>query len=299
MQNKSEPGEIADDAMVIQFWGTRGTLPVPGEKSIRYGGNTNCVTLRFAKQFFIFDAGTGIKELSDYLVNEKLLPLSAKIFISHPHYDHINGIPFFIPFYMEGNEFEIFGTSHGDKSIEKLIDGQMDNIYFPTTIKAFGAKLSFHNIKEETLKLGELEVRTIFLNHPGQCLGFRVQHKDKAFCYITDNELYLPDCKLYQQAAVDQLIDFIHGADLVVIDSTYGSIEEYASKKTWGHSCVERVIDVTDKAKVKTVCLFHHDPNQTDDDIDNKLKLANTLLKEKHSETRCIAAHEGEKILIL
>jgi phosphoribosyl 1,2-cyclic phosphodiesterase len=296
---KLPESDSAVDGMVLHFWGVRGTLPVPGKNTVRYGGNTNCITLTIAgKHFFIFDAGTGIKELSNYLVEENKLPIHASIFISHPHYDHINGIPFFIPFYNEGNVFDIYGTTHGDHNIEKLIAGQMDNVYFPTTISSFGAKLNFHNLMEETFKIDDVEIKTIFLNHPGRCIGFKVKYQDKFFCYITDNELYLLDCELYKQPDVDRLIAFIHDTDFVVIDTTFTTDEEYEGKKKWGHSCVSRVIDVADKAKVKTICLFHHDPSQLDDDIDAKLKLAQTLLKERNSATTCIAAHEGQIISI-
>ena len=159
--SKEDASQANGDAMEIRFWGVRGTLPVPGKKTMRYGGNTNCVSMNFGKKhFFIFDAGTGIKELSNFLVSQNKFPLSAKLFISHPHYDHINGLPFFVPLYMPGNEIEIFGTSHGGISIEKLISGQMDSIYFPITIKELSAHLKFHNLGEEEFYIDDLQVGT-------------------------------------------------------------------------------------------------------------------------------------------
>jgi phosphoribosyl 1,2-cyclic phosphodiesterase/ActR/RegA family two-component response regulator len=290
--------EIVMGSMVVQFWGVRGTFPVPGRNTIRYGGNTNCVTLCIAKRyFFIFDAGTGIKSLSNYLLAENKLPISAKIFITHPHYDHINGIPFFVPLYMPGNEFEILGTNHGDESIENLISNQMDSVYFPITIKEFAAKLSFRNLGEESFYIDSLHIKSILLNHPGRCLGFRVEHKDRSFCYITDNELYLESSPHYNQHEVDRLIHFIQGTDFLVIDCTYTD-EEYLKRVGWGHSCVSRVIDVADKADVKVMCLYHHSPDEFDLDIDLKLSQAKSLLKSRKSKTRCIAAREGEKFVI-
>jgi phosphoribosyl 1,2-cyclic phosphodiesterase/ActR/RegA family two-component response regulator len=294
----AEIRDIVDGTMKVQFWGTRGTLPVAGKNSVRYGGNTNCVTLSVShKHFLIFDAGTGIKELSNYLIRENKLPMSAKIFISHPHYDHINGLPFFAPLYMKGNDFEIMGTNHGDMSIEKLLANQMDSVYFPITMKEFSATIKFRNLSEEEFNIDGLHVRTIFLNHPGRCLGYRVEHKDKSFCYITDNELYLENSPHYNQFDVDRLVKFIHGTDLLVIDTTYTD-KEYKQKTGWGHSCVSRVIDVADKANVKILCLYHHDPDQFDDDIDLKVKNAVSLLESRSSSVRCIAAAEGDIISI-
>jgi len=290
--------EIIEGKMVIQFWGVRGTLPVPGIKTNRYGGNTSCVTLNYAKkQFLIFDAGTGIKELSNYLIKQNKFPFSAKIFISHPHYDHINAIPFFVPLYMKGNKFEIYGSAHNETSIEKLISAQMDSLYFPITIKEFAANLTYRDLNEESFYIDDLHVQTILLNHPGRCLGYRVQHKNKSFCYITDHEFYLENSPYYNQFEVDRLIHFIAATNVLVIDTTYTD-SEYLKKIGWGHSCVSRVIDIADKAKVKLLCLFHHDPDQLDEDIDLKVKEAKSLLKLRNSKTKCIAPHEGKIIII-
>jgi len=291
--------EIIRKDAIVQFWGVRGTLPVPGENTLFYGGNTNCVTLSLGKKhFFIFDAGTGIKKLSNYLVQHKKFPLSAKIFISHPHYDHINGIPFFVPLYIKGNEFEFLGAPYGETSIEKIISGQMDSLYFPITLKEFAAKISFHDLSEESFNIDEVQVQTMLLNHPGRCLGYRIQYNNKVFCYITDHELYLENESYYNQFEVDRLIHFINEADVLVIDTTYTDAE-YVMKIGWGHSCVSRVVDIADKAKVKLLCLYHHDPDQFDKNIDFKLREATTLLETRHSSTRCIAAREDEKICIL
>lgn len=290
--------EIVDGKIHIQFWGVRGTLPVPGKNTTRYGGNTNCVTLNYAnKELLIFDAGTGIKELSNHLVKENHFPMSAKLFITHPHYDHIHGLPFFVPLYMQGNQFEILGSAHNDITIEKLVAGQMDSIYFPVTIKEFGANLIFKTLTEESFFIDDLNIQTMLLNHPGRCLGFRVQHKNKVFCYITDNELYLEDSPHYNQFDVDRLVNFIKHADVAVMDATYKD-EDYQKKVGWGHSCISRVVDVADKAKVKLLCLYHHDLDHVDKDIDEKLKTAKSLLKSRKSKTKCIAPKEGQTIVI-
>lgn len=292
-QSKSDSSTI-----LIQFWGVRGTLAVPGINTNRYGGNTNCITLRFPNnELFIFDAGTGIKELSNYILKHNHFPLHAKIFITHPHYDHINGMPFFVPLYMSGNHFEILGTDSSEMTLEKLISGQMDGIYFPVTTKEFAAQIKYTSLDEGSFDIDGIHVETMLLNHPGRCMGFRINYSKKSFCYITDNELYLENSPEYNQSYVDKLLQFIKNADVLVMDSTYKD-SEYGKKVGWGHSCISRVVDIADKAKAKLLCLYHHDPDQLDSDIDEKVTQAQKLLSARNSTTQCIAPKEGEELTI-
>jgi phosphoribosyl 1,2-cyclic phosphodiesterase/ActR/RegA family two-component response regulator len=290
---------IIDGKMTVEFWGVRGTLPVAGQRSLRYGGNTNCITLTCGNNnTFIFDAGTGIKELSNYLLKKNQFPFKAKIFISHPHYDHINGIPFFVPLYMKGNEFVFYGPDQPELNFKDQISNQMDSVYFPVTIKEFSSTVSFHSLTEEKIQVDDTHIETLLLNHPGRCLGYRVEYKGKVCCYITDNELFqASDTARYNQFEVDRLINFINNADMLIIDTTYTD-KEYAKKIGWGHSSLTSVVEVADKAKVKLLCLHHHDPDQSDDDIDAKLKQAQEILQSHQSTTKCIAPHEGDKITI-
>jgi len=284
---------IIEDKIDLTFWGVRGTLPVPGEGSLRYGGNTSCVSLRFARgDTLIFDSGSGIKEMSNWYMSQGKKKIEAKIFISHPHWDHINALPFFVPLYMQGNVFEIFGPRHGDITVHELISAQMDGVYFPITIQEFASSVTFTDLHEETLDFDGISVSTMLLHHPGQCLGYRIDYKGRSVCYITDNELYLEDDdEHYDGFYVKRLAKFIEGADALITDTTYTD-EEYAAKVGWGHSCISRVVDLADKAKVKTLYLFHHDPDQNDDAIDAKLATARRLLDERGSDVVCEAPHE-------
>ena len=204
--------EIFEDKIVMTFWGVRGTLPVAGQRSLRYGGNTSCVTLEFSKgQLFIFDAGTGIKELSNSLMALGRAKLEAKIFISHPHWDHINALPFFVPLYMPGNEFEILGASHAHISMRELISAQMDDVYFPITMKEFGSRVYFRDLNEETFEIDAITIRTFLLSHPGNCLGYRVEYNGRSICYVTDNELFLPGTSNYDPHYVEGLTKFVAG----------------------------------------------------------------------------------------
>lgn len=286
---------ILEDKMELTFWGVRGTLPVPGEKTLKYGGNTSCVSIEFAKgPFLIFDAGTGIKALSDHLAARKPGPMGAKIFISHPHWDHINALPFFGPLYIPGNEFEILGTSHGNVGMRQMISAQMDGIYFPIRLKQFGARVYFRDLEEEEFSLGDgITIKTKLLNHPGKCLGYRIEYGGRSICYITDNELDLEDGEFFNPFYMKNLINFVRGTDVLITDTTYTDAE-YASKVGWGHSCVGRVADLAHDAEVKSLHLFHHDPDQTDADIDRKFELAQARLKEKNSAVECLAPSEGQ-----
>lgn len=291
---------LIKEKITVKFWGCRGTLPVPGVKTLKYGGNTNCIEVNIAnKHNFILDAGTGIKELSNHIMKHKKIPYAGKIFLTHPHYDHINGIPFFVPLYMKGNDFEFLGPDQEQVTLEQWLGMQMDSLFFPVTMKEFASHVKFRSLTEESFKIDNISVHTIFLNHPGHCLGYRFDHKGKSLCYITDNELYLKEDKQrYNKEEVDRLISFIKDTDILIIDCTYLD-EEYKFKIGWGHSPLSNVVDVADRAKVKLLCLHHHDPDQSDDDIDNKLRQAQKMLKERDSATQVIVPHEGEVIEIL
>jgi len=275
------------------FWGVRGTLPVPGEKSLRYGGNTSCMTVSFdSGELFVFDAGSGIKELSNHLTAspEKI---EAKIFISHPHWDHINSLPFLAPLYAAGNEFEVYGPANGDHGIRQLVGAQMDGVFFPITMREFAARVDFRDLTEETIHIGEIQIRTMLLKHPGRCLGYRIDRDDRSVCYVTDNELVPPELSRHDPAYLERLIDFVHGADALITDATYAD-SEYGSRVGWGHSAVGQVADLAHRAEVRTLYLFHHDPEQDDDAIDAKLTDARKALRRLGSRTECIAPAEGD-----
>jgi phosphoribosyl 1,2-cyclic phosphodiesterase/ActR/RegA family two-component response regulator len=289
---------IVEDKIELAFWGTHGTIPVPGRQTVRYGGNTSCVSLEFPKgNFFIFDAGTGIKVLSDHLMAQNHFPMEAKLFISHPHWDHINGLPFFAPLYMQGNEIQIFGPSHGDITMRELISGQMDGVYFPINIKEFSAMVYFRDLMEEELKLDDITIQTLLLNHPGHCLGYRVTYKTRSICYITDNELYPEGSRFYNPYFLTQLTEFTRNADALITDCTYSDLE-YPEKIGWGHSAVGQAATLAHQAGVKMLYLFHHDPSHTDDHIDAKVTAARDILNGLNSSTQCMAPEEKQTFKI-
>lgn len=287
---------ILEDRITLAFWGVHGTLPAPGPGTVRYGGNTSCVSMSFPKgQFFVFDAGSGIKVLSSHLLATQPPPFSATIFISHPHWDHINALPFFVPLYMQGNEFELCGPAHGDIDIRGLLSAQMDGVYFPIRLKEFGATLSFRDLGEEVFEKDGLRVRTMLLNHPGNCLGYRVEYRGRSLCYVTDNELYPPETPFFNEHYRDRLARFVEAADVLITDTTYTD-EEYPAKIHWGHSSVSQVADLAARGSVKNLYLFHHDPDHDDDTVDRKHEQVQEWLRRNGSDTVCIAPHEGMEV---
>jgi phosphoribosyl 1,2-cyclic phosphodiesterase/CheY-like chemotaxis protein len=290
--------KLAANRITLDFWGVRGTLPVPGEKSLRYGGNTSCLSLEFPSgQFFIFDAGTGIKRLGDQVMAQDRQRMTAKIFISHPHYDHINALPFFAPLYVQGNDFEIIGARHGDKDMRALVSAQMEDVFFPITMREFGARVYFRNVAQGEHDFDRVKVRTMLLSHPGHCLGYRIEYRERSICYVTDNELFPKWTPYHDAHYFEQLSDFVAGADVLITDATYTD-EEYKSKVKWGHSCLSEVARLATHAEVEALHLFHHDPGQTDDDIDEKLATTRQLLEELGSAVTCVAPSEGQQYLI-
>ncbi len=289
---------ILADSIEMTFWGVHGTLPIPGKSTTRYGGNTSCISLDFSRgNLFVFDAGTGIKKLSDHLVGEKRTLQNAKIFISHPHWDHINAFPFFVPLYTQGNEIEICGPAQGDITINEIISGQMDGVYFPIKIKEFGATIAFRDLKEESIDMDGIQIHTMLLNHPGYCLGYRLEYGGRSICYVTDNEIYPENSPYYNAHYVSLLENFVKQTDALVTDTTYLD-HEYQSKIGWGHSAIGRVVELAHRARVKSLYLYHHDLDQTDKDIDAKLAAAQAYLKKKKSKTRCIAPKEKQTFKI-
>ncbi|MBF0296396.1 MAG: response regulator [Magnetococcales bacterium] len=291
--------KIIEDRLELTYWGVRGTLPVCGTKSLHYGGNTSCVTLECARgDLLIFDAGSGIKNLSDHLLARKRSRLEAKIFISHPHWDHINALPYFRPLYMPGNDFEICGASHGDITMRELMVAQMDGVYFPIKISEFAARVYFRNLTEEQFECnGRIGVRTLLLNHPGNCLGYRVEYHGRSVCYITDNEMYPKDSPHYNPHYIQKLADFVRETDLLITDTTYTD-KEYAGRIHWGHSAITPVVELARLAQVKALHLFHHDPGQDDEAIAAKERTAIDLLRDASPAIACLAPREGQRFSI-
>ena len=262
--------------MRIRFWGTRGSLAKPGPSTIRYGGNTSCVEVRAADgTLIILDCGTGAHDLGRSLVASGERPIRGHLLITHTHWDHIQGFPFFAPLFVQGNEWDVHAPQGLGQRLEDTLAGQMEYAYFPVTLGELGATIRYHEVSESIFDLGTVQVTARYLNHPGIALGFRLEVGGIAVVYATDHEphsRHQPDAtdpaQLLPVHREDQRhVEFLAGADLVIHDAQY-TLEEYSSKLGWGHSPAELAVDFALAAGVKRLALFHHDPLRDDAAID-------------------------------
>ena len=243
----------------------RGSIPVPGPKTQRYGGNTPCVEVRCGDELFIFDLGTGVRVLGDELLATGG-PTRASIFLSHYHYDHLQGLPFFTPIFIPKFAFTVYGAPRDGKGVKEVLSGQMVQPYFPVTAEqVFKAQMTYRDLNAgQTLELGPARIHTLDLNHPGGNLGYRVECNGKSVVYATDVE---HGCEKDQQ-----LVEFARDADVLIIDAMYTE-DEYrgrkgAAKIGWGHSTWESAVETANASKVKKLVLFHHDTSRDDAAMD-------------------------------
>jgi phosphoribosyl 1,2-cyclic phosphodiesterase len=268
--------------MKLKIWGCRGSIPTPGKDTVRYGGNTPCVELKLDdNNLIILDSGTGIRNLGNYLMR-KGESIRAYIMITHPHWDHIQGFPFFKPIFISGNEFTIVGSGARTKTLEQIVADQMDRVYFPVRLSELKASIKFLQVGEEEFKIYDATVQTIYVNHPGFTLGYRITFNNKSIVYISDNEPFDREITPYlfnwEKEVIERfdsvpgdpnqrIFDFVRGADLLIHDTTY-TPEEYIEKVGWGHSHYLFTLRVAHEGQVKRLLLFHHDHMHTDNMID-------------------------------
>ncbi|MCS7228456.1 MAG: MBL fold metallo-hydrolase [Candidatus Kryptonium sp.] len=298
--------------MKLKIWGCRGSIPTPGKDTVRYGGNTPCVELKLNdNDLIILDSGTGIKNLGNYLIR-KGESIKAYIMITHPHWDHIQGFPFFKPLFISGNEFTIVGSGARTKTLEQIVADQMDRVYFPVRLSELKATIKFLQVGEEEFKIYDATVQTIYVNHPGFTLGYRITYDNKTIVYISDNEPFDREITPYlfnwEKEVVEKfdkisgdpnkrIFEFVKGADLLIHDTTY-TPEEYVEKVGWGHSHYLFTLRVAHEGGVKRLLLFHHDHTHTDNMIDEIYEHCKNEVKKKKYKFDLLVASEGMEIKI-
>ncbi len=271
--------------MYVRFWGTRGSIAVPGKDTVKYGGNTPCIEVRCGKEIFILDAGTGIRKLGYELLKES--PRHINILFSHFHWDHVQGIPFFSPILNKEYSISLIGETKLNYTLEQLFTAQLMFPYFPLPLKKLGAKIDFHEItNNDRIEKDDVAITTARLNHPGGCTGYRIEYGGKSLVYATDTEHFS-----YMDTT---LLKLSSKADVLIYDCNFTD-DEYSGKIGspkigWGHSTWTQGVKVAKAAKVKKFILFHHDPSHDDKFIDKLEKQAQKEFKESY------AAFEGMEI---
>ncbi|MGH7320537.1 MAG: response regulator [Candidatus Rokuibacteriota bacterium] len=285
--------------MRIRFWGTRGSLPKPGRTTLRYGGNTPCVEVRAPDgTLIVLDCGTGAHGLGQALLTGTP-PVRGHLLLTHTHWDHIQGFPFFAPLFVPGNEWDIYAPQGLGQRLDQTLAGQMQYAYFPITLAQLGAAVRYHNLAEEAFELGGVRVTTRYLNHPGLALGYRLEAAGVSVVYATDHEPHSSH-SLGARAGSEPVhledrrhVEFLAGADLVIHDAQY-TLAEYPGKRTWGHTPAELAVDLARAAGARRLALFHHDPLRDDEALD---KLVTTCRsRAAGSQLEVLAAAEGQSI---
>lgn len=294
--------------MRVTFWGTRGSIATPGRSTLHYGGNTSCVEVRTDDgTLIILDSGTGIRELGEKLLREER-EIHGHVFLSHTHWDHIQGWPFFTPAFLPHNEFTIHALAGIQDSLEAVLANQMEHQYFPIRFDALAAKVNVQEIREGKTLLDRVKVSVHYLNHTCVCLGYRIEAAGKAVIYTTDTEphgLVLlsgdakePEADRQPHLAHErdrELAAFVEGADLLIMDAQYTDAE-YPGKIGWGHSTTGFTTDIGVLGGVKRLALFHHDPLHGDEALDRMVAQARGQAARYGSDIQIIGASEGDTI---
>jgi phosphoribosyl 1,2-cyclic phosphodiesterase len=247
----------------VRFWGTRGSIPVPGGKTARFGGNTSCVEIRAGGEIFILDAGTGIRELGHSLMHESPPgAIRAHIVVGHTHWDHIQGFPFFEPAYVGGNEFLLYSVGI---PLKTALEYQSHPAYFPVPLSGLQATLRFLNLPDH-LGIGPVTLSYTQLNHPGGSVGFRISAFGKSVVYMSDHEAYAPEDPDHA-SETRRIEEFARGANLLIGDAQYTD-REYESCRGWGHSTFASALNLALRAGAGQLAFFHHEPTRSDEELD-------------------------------
>jgi CheY-like chemotaxis protein/phosphoribosyl 1,2-cyclic phosphodiesterase len=286
--------------MRIRFWGTRGSLAKPGPSTLRYGGNTSCVEVRTAAgTLIVVDCGTGAHALGHALAASRA-PVRGHLLITHTHWDHIQGFPFFAPLFGPGNEWDIYAPGGLGQQLEQTLAGQMEYQYFPVTLGQLGATIRYHDLVEGTFALDDVRVITQYLNHPALALGYRLEAGSIAVVYSSDHEPHAlplggpggaPPAHLEDRRHVA----FLAGADLVIHDAQY-RLDEYGDKIGWGHTPAECAVDYALAARARRLALFHHEPLRDDEGVDDLLETCRRRVAAAGGGLDVFAAAEGQMI---
>ena len=298
--------------MRLKLWGVRGSIPVPGLGTVRYGGNTACIEVRADGELIVLDAGSGIRELGLALENEfGSRPIHLSLLITHAHWDHIQGFPFFVPSYNDKNQIRIFGYNGADSGLREILKGQMATPFFPVALHDLPGKIQFESLETMDFKIGKVRIRARLMNHPGVCVGYRIFTSKGSIAYLPDHEPYeafkLHSAKSHllspeqtkKRAEEDraELVKFLHGSDVLILDTQYTD-EEYQAHVGWGHGSLTTAVSLALDAGVRKLILFHHDPTHDDQMIDKMVQTARKMAAKSESYLEVEGAREGAEMTL-
>jgi phosphoribosyl 1,2-cyclic phosphodiesterase len=294
----------------LKFWGTRGSISVPGPSTLRYGGNTTCVEVRADGEIIVLDAGSGIRPLGIALEKEfGVQPIKLSLLITHAHWDHIQGLPFFAPAYEKENEIHVRGYDGVDTSFSKIMAEPMKAPFFPIAMRELAATIGIKKLTEMAFSIGKVQVRARFVNHPGVCAGYRLSTSAGSIAFLPDHEPYrflhlarTNDMSPQQEEKVAKkerlgLVEFLRGSDILILDAQYTDAE-YESHIGWGHGSVSSAVSMALDAEVRRLLLFHHDPGHDDARVDAMVDDARRLIRESGKELEVDGAREGDELIL-
>jgi phosphoribosyl 1,2-cyclic phosphodiesterase len=295
----------------IKFWGTRGSIAVPSSETLRYGGNTTCVELRADGEIVVLDAGSGIRPLGIALDREfQARPIKLSLLITHAHWDHIQGFPFFKPAYDSKNEIRIFGFDGAGATFREIMTEPMRSPFFPISMRELSARMDINKLTEMKFSLGQLDIHAAFVNHPGVCAGYRIFTSGGSVAFLPDHEPYeffLHSARAKELSpeqakdfAADQhaaLVQFLRGSDVLILDAQYTD-QEYETHIGWGHGSISSAVSLAREAEVQTLLLFHHDPSHDDKFVDKMVESARELVARSGSHLEVAGAQQDSEILL-
>lgn len=286
----------ASAALQVRCWGTRGSMPSPGIATAGYGGNTSCIEVVAHERRFIFDAGTGIRLLGDHLAQQSE-PIRAELFLTHFHWDHIQGLPFFAPLYNPTTRLRVHGAKQGDIDIRTLIAGQMGPIYFPVPFERIAAHMEFEHLGGEPWNEHGVLIDSIRVRHPANTYGYKISADGAAVAYIPDSELEGGHYPLDARKTYDQLVRFLGDVDVLYHDAMFSN-DEYPQREGWGHSTFTQAVKLAEDAGVRRLYLFHHAPERTDVELSRILEELRLDIAHRGSKLEIAVAAEGEEISV-